>query len=477
MPQEQGKIERVPTFLESLLAEWWPNMVNPDAMEENAQLLQQGGSGNSPEKMAKVLKVAGHGVADATGAGVRANVPQSPEDVVMQYGPLGPAVGKAIGAGAKLVAGLPFWAYLPKLGKMRGIGHGTTAVDKVVTEGIDPSRFDESDVLGWLMHGAEDPNYFNRYAVGAVKNTANGTRPGVIPLAPQAKNVLDLVEPNVQDLAQAVGQITDVRDRAQLLRSFKSVRADRRGLLEDADLNMAPTNEQWELGNVMRENWGLNNSHHPDLEVPSRYRLADDPVVQNAPALHLAETLRLDPDTLKSSPFDAIRYNDMSNKSWAFDPERIKVETPFGVEIPVKRRLAPHATFMANPDGSVHPNIALPDKKWDQLHLTADQMAESRARQLSNFNKLRIANENRRKAILYGIDPYFADNIDDDVLARFVEGYGEGAFSQAETTDALKAWQYHNPGRVHPYQQAEKLGEVTQALVPSKRMQKVVLDR
>lgn len=122
MPQDQPKIERVPTFWETLMQQLLPTLQNPDAMEENAQLLQQGGSGNSPEKMAKILQVAGRGVADAAGAGVRANTPQSMEDVALEMSPLGPAVGKAIGL-------IPPKFIRPMVERLRA---------RVATEGLKP---------------------------------------------------------------------------------------------------------------------------------------------------------------------------------------------------------------------------------------------------------------------------------------------------------------------------------------------------
>lgn len=96
MPQDP-KLERVPTFLETLIQSLLPNMADPVAMEDNARLLQQGGSGNTPERMKKILTVAGRGVADAAFGAAKSQVPESPEDIALQFGPLGPAVGKAIG--------------------------------------------------------------------------------------------------------------------------------------------------------------------------------------------------------------------------------------------------------------------------------------------------------------------------------------------------------------------------------------------
>lgn len=106
MPQDP-KLERVPTFLETLIQSLLPNMADPVAMEDNARLLQQGGSGNTPERMKKILTVAGRGVADAAFGAAKSQVPESPEDIALQFGPLGPALGKVAGSMAAV-------GYVPK---------------------------------------------------------------------------------------------------------------------------------------------------------------------------------------------------------------------------------------------------------------------------------------------------------------------------------------------------------------------------
>lgn len=93
MPQDQPRLERVPTFWEALIAEYLPNLANPTAMEENATLLQQGKGGNTPERMAKVLQVAGRGLADSVFGAGKSQVPQSAEEIGMELSPLGKAIG------------------------------------------------------------------------------------------------------------------------------------------------------------------------------------------------------------------------------------------------------------------------------------------------------------------------------------------------------------------------------------------------
>lgn len=299
MPQDP-KLERVPTFLETLIQSLLPNMADPVAMEDNARLLQQGGSGNTPERMKKILTVAGRGVADAAFGAAKSQVPESPEDIALQFGPLGPAL-----------AGLPFAAYKKFLphGKLF---HGSPSAGKIAETGIDVSRFDTDDVLGSWFHAAEDPEYANEYANGMKRG---GKSAGVLPLTPKAENVLDLVEPNLEDMATAIGQM-DERSRFHLLERYKKAR---RELPEN--FPTSPEQSDAELG-LLRSH-GLSPVHHSPGSITK----------ENLPVKVLAEHVRLSPEQLNNLPFDAIRYKDNQYNSWAMKPEGV-ISTAYGGEIP-----------------------------------------------------------------------------------------------------------------------------------------------
>lgn len=241
------------------------------------------------------------------------------------------ATGNALGQLAQ--AGLPFLAYKPKL-KGEQVYHGT----QKVFEKFDPRKYDTSDVLGWMTHFAEEPKYAQTYASGASKGvkqvdfnpsfgpvdegelqyekgwnvgdkpytpTMGTVHPRTIPAEIKAKNVLDLVDPNPDDLSQALAAL-NLEDRKHLIKNFKSVRA----VVRDAP------NERAHF---------LRPDHYPGAikhTIPS-----NEIALRNT-----AEKLRLTPEEFESSPFDAIRYRDNEHKSWAI-PERTPIETPWGTPL------------------------------------------------------------------------------------------------------------------------------------------------
>lgn len=180
-----------------------------------------------------------------------------------------------------LTAGLPF----ATLRKGKPIFHGT----KKVFEKFNPSLYDESDVLGWMTHGAVDPSYAESYALGQAKHGLDWSdKPNIIAMQPEAKNVLDLYEPNVDDLSQAIAS-TDPRNRANLIDLFKWARRNP----EDA-----------------RE----------FLKLPQGVE-ANQLSVSEIPARFVAEKIRLSPEEFEKTPFDAIRYRDVRQESYAIPPK------------------------------------------------------------------------------------------------------------------------------------------------------------
>lgn len=95
-------------------------------------LLQTAQNPGTPQNMMRILGVAGEGIADFAAKAYENLVPQSVEEWALEGSP----VGKAIGSGAKLLAGLPFAAYKNKLpfGKLF---HGSPSAGRIADEGID----------------------------------------------------------------------------------------------------------------------------------------------------------------------------------------------------------------------------------------------------------------------------------------------------------------------------------------------------
>lgn len=246
------------------------------------------------------------------------------------------AFDKGNAVGQLLQAGLPFAAYAGKLMKgeseLPQIYHGT----QKVFENFDPSKYDTSDVLGWMTHFSENPSYASaEYAGGGSKgikkvsfNPAYGpveegeltaqeypfhptlkktnvAKPRMIPARPKAQNVLDLVDPNPDDLSAALAA-HGPDERKRLLAEFKAAKAHVRESPEDAH-------------RLLRENHygSVDRIDVPKNEIPARY---------------LADRLRMTPEEFDKTLFDAIRYRDNSEKSWAI-PERTPIETPWGTPL------------------------------------------------------------------------------------------------------------------------------------------------
>lgn len=338
----------------------------PRQLEQNAQTLQQARGGRTPEEMARILGVARDALGDFANNIYDWFAPQDATDVAAELAPFGKLVSPM------LKAGLPFAAYRPMLkGIPGGVGHGTTVLDKVVAEGVDKSRFDVRDVLGWLFHAAEDPEYFNQYADG-FKRTAGVSKIGVLPLAPEAQNVLDLVDPSLDDIGKAIAPVTGV-EREYILNAYKEARRYKEAL--DTELQKIPEYDAKELAQRIRdENW-IRSDHVPVAE--NLTDISNDPVYQRLPAFKIAERLRLTPEQFAQTDFDAIRYNDMDKKSWAFDVDRVPLKTVIGTEVPVKRQPLPkRETFRVGPEGDINTPLT---EHYEMLKVHPDAMSEIRA--------------------------------------------------------------------------------------------------
>jgi hypothetical protein len=190
-------------------------------------------------------------------------------------------------------AGLPFAAYgIPKL------FHGTRKIFKY----FDPSKYDVSDVLGWMTHAAKNPHYAARYAFGDIKGWGGGENPNIRAIVPKAENVLDLIDPTPDDLSAALATMEPLR-RKEAIRVFK-----------DARRQVAHKGDIYKY---------IKSSHYPSLgEIPR----------EEIPIRSLAEKIRLTPEDFDRSLFDAIRYRDVGEEAWAF-PSRTPLETPWGVPL------------------------------------------------------------------------------------------------------------------------------------------------
>lgn len=255
------------------------------------------------------------------------------------------AFDKGNATGQLLQAGLPFLGYAGKLADTlkggtaltEGIGeapqvyHGTQRL----FEKFNPTKNDTSDVLGWMTHFAEDPNYAGTYAGGQSKglkkisfNPSYGAvepgelihesypfrpsrseitkvSPQVIAARPKAQNVLDLADPNPDDLSAALASLAPDK-RKGMLNEFKAAKANVREDPEGATRLLKENH----YGSVAR-------ADVPKNEIPVRY---------------LADRLRMEPEEFDRTLFDAIRYRDNEHKAWAI-PSHTPIETPWGTPL------------------------------------------------------------------------------------------------------------------------------------------------
>ena len=173
-----------------------------------------------------------------------------------------------------LQAGLPFLAAT----KGKPIFHGA----KKSFEHFNPELYDKNDTLGWMTHGAQPARYANSYAEGTMKSTGGGNRANVIPIHAKAENVLDLINPNMDDLSQMVGSL--------------------------------PPHERKRAVNTFKQSKEMSSNAKEDL------------------AKHLERNPLQKSGHLKNSPFDAVRYSDIGEPTFAI-PETTKMETPWGTPL------------------------------------------------------------------------------------------------------------------------------------------------
>lgn len=212
---------------------------------------------------------------DDTIAGV-AGIPQG----LIGIEPEGTGVGPTANKLTQLLTNLPMGAGLPfsQLMKGKSVFHGT---NKSFSK-FNPSKYNERDLLGQMTHFAEDPVYAANYAERNI-----GGSPNIIPAHIEAQNTLDLFDPNWEDLAIAMEKLSPEK-RNQV-----------RQLAQD---------EMRRMGRTPEKAFGVALSR---IYSPRSYG---------------------EGNPLSNTPFDAIRYNDIGNPSWAV-PQGTTIRTPWGTSL------------------------------------------------------------------------------------------------------------------------------------------------
>lgn len=188
------------------------------------------------------------------------------------------------GIGALLQGAIPFPA-----GKR--IFHGSRQAGKIAKEGFDMNLNDPDDTLGWMIHAAKDPNYANDYS-GVSKsypyvNAAYDKQregAGILPMTSNATKMFDAYNPEAEDIARLVSGVTGNKDRFG---------RDKRQVLIDA----------WKQ---------------------KRLKVTRDEPIRDI-------VNYLSPEEFNKTGFDAIRYPDLNNESYAF-PDPSKLQTAYGNE-------------------------------------------------------------------------------------------------------------------------------------------------
>lgn len=167
-------------------------------------------------------------------------------------------------------AGLPYFAYYDK-----PLFHGTPRAFKVV----DPAKFDKHDTLGWMLHTSpkHDINYANMYASGSMKHAGDTPNPNIIPVVPEAHNVIDLYDTKAA---------WDPKDLKEVLSLFSG-----------------------------------DGQHMKDMYYNDRDTFYT-----------LVRTKFNDPKEFNKTSFDAVRYNDSGHEAWAI-PTKTPIKTPWGTPL------------------------------------------------------------------------------------------------------------------------------------------------
>lgn len=252
--------------------------------------------------------------------------------------------------GNLLAAGLPFASIM----KEAPVFHGTQKSFQY----FEPNRGDANDLLGWMTHFAEDPVYASNFASGhakgnlqvdmdpdlgpvtnselnpylkygmGVKSKTPNVSPNVIPAKIENKNTLDLLNPNFDDLSQALASLPE-KERANVIRNYKVERRNR------------PTDYS-ELIKIYNEMGDEERLNQIQASIRGQERVAKD-----SAANYLKDRVRhvygRKPEVFQNSPFDAIRYKDFMNNAWAVDPSKVKISTPGGVPLTREGYPSPNA--------------------------------------------------------------------------------------------------------------------------------------
>lgn len=221
---------------------------------------------------------------------------------------------------ATLGAGVPFIKMAKKLG-INKLYHGTPHNINM----FDIAKNDPTDTLGYMIHAAEEPEYAATYAFkkGDPANKAKASwlpgykvpEPNVIPIVPKAENVLDITDfPEGEDLDKVAEALRMWNPEQSALGSRERLTSSRAKQLLD----------EIEHVKKLKGRKDLTADQLMGLEAYKTSWLNDARIPFN------------NPEITEKMGFDAIRYNDVHKKAWAFPNPEI-LETPWGTKLGQKQ--------------------------------------------------------------------------------------------------------------------------------------------
>lgn len=304
-------------------------------------------------------------------------------------------------------AGLPFVS-------MRGVRNAAGVIEKVepVYRGskrarltLDPAFYDTNDTLGWMTHAAENPEYASEYSIHGAKGMSIPDPNDVFHSSGYLRN---------DDLKDAWGQKLSPFTRQMVIRNentFDAINPNPDDL--SAALAAVPAGRR---KNLIKD--------FKDIQRTNNYSPSEDLAKQIIYEFN-------NPRTFRSSPFDAVRYSDAGQPSWAF-PEHIlnQTVTPGGVPInkqTVGRTYPPveKPRFIAGPEGiadNSHYSSQYGPTNSDVVKRLYDEVAKVKVYSpLSNAPKVTSKPESPWKKVIDNPNDYKVSAFGKPNFAKFLE--------------------------------------------------------